>query len=94
MSLKAVFKELQDEYLKFERIENPLHHRADICGFMKLHQLVPGTMDMVAAAEHVEIFLDVSPEALERVATVDDLVYLHRCGVRWNSDADSLAMFV
>lgn len=49
---------------------------------------------MVSAAEHDEIYLDVSGEELCAVATEADLIYLHRCGVRYDSSTDSLAMFV
>jgi hypothetical protein len=96
IDLKAAFEAAEEEFLEFEQIENPLHPRPDICAFMKLHQLVPANpdRDMVAAAEHDEIFLEVDPEALAAVATQEDIVYLHRCGVRLSSETDSLAMFV
>ena len=95
INLKKAFKEADGEYLKFDRIENPLHPRPDICAFLKLHELVPGKgHDIVAAAEHDEIYLDVSPEDLAAVATQEDIVYLYRCGVRISSETDSLAMFV
>lgn len=86
--------DLDGEYLHFERIEKPLHPRPDICAFLRLHELVPGTRDMVSAAEHDEIFLDVDLEQLAAVATEDDVVYLQRCGVRLDESGDGLAMFV
>ena len=93
-NLEQAFDAASDEYIKFERIENPLHRRPDICGFLKLDQLVPGKpRDMVCAAEHDEFFLDVDPEELAKVATQEDIVYLHRCGIRYDTGTDSLAMF-
>lgn len=95
IDLEQAFEAAEVEFLKFERIEKPLHPRPDICAFLRLHELVPGkSRDMVAAAEHDEIYLDVDPEALAAVATQEDIVYLHRCGVRLSSETDSLAMFV
>ncbi len=95
IDLEKAFEAAEDEFLQFKSIENPLHPRPDICAFLKLHELVPGkSHDMVAAAEHDEIYLDVDPEALAAVATQEDIVYLHRCGVRLSSETDSLAMFV
>ncbi len=49
---------------------------------------------MVSAAEHDEILLDVDLEELAKVATEEQIVELIRCGVRYDSSTDSLAMFV
>lgn len=91
--LEALFEKHSDEYVQFERIEKPLHPRPDICAFIRLHELVPGNGDMVCASEHDEFFLDVSPDALAAVATEEDVIMLHRCGVRYDTSTDSLAMF-
>lgn len=82
-----------DEFLKFDRIENPRSKRPDLHAFLLLDELVPGTSDMIAAAEHDEFFIQVSPEALAKVATVEQVRELSRCGVRYDSSNDSLAMF-
>lgn len=92
--MEASFKKFSDEYLNFERIENPPCKRPDICAFLLLDKLVPKTGDMVTAAEHDEIFLETSCETLAEVATEDDILYLTRCGVRYDSELNSLAMFV
>ncbi len=94
MDIKEAFELADGEFLKFDRIENPPCRRRDICAFIKLDQLVPGHRDIVAAAEHDEIYLDVEADELAAVATQDDIVYLHRCGVRWSTEADCLSMFV
>jgi hypothetical protein len=94
--IAEVFEKFDDEFLKFDRVppERKLHPRPDLCAFLLLDRLVPGTSDMVAAAEHDEIWLEVSPEALAAVATEDDILTLIRCGLRYDGDVDSLAMFV
>lgn len=97
IDLEAMFGKHEDEYLRFDRIENPPNKRPDICGFLKLDELLPQvaqTRDIVSAAEHDQIFLDASPDELAKVATEEDIIYLHRCGIRYDGDYDCFAMFV
>ena len=94
MNIKEFFKKNSDEFLEFDEVENKLSNRPDLCAFILLDKLLPGDSDIVSAAEHDEIFLDVDIETLESVATADDLLTLIRCGVRYDSDFDCLAMFV
>lgn len=82
-----------DEFAKFERIESPLHPRPDVCAFLLLHKLCPGTRDMIAAAEHDIFFLDIDMEELAKAATKEDIITLLRCGVYYNSKYDCLAMY-
>lgn len=81
-----------DEYLKFDRVQNKRSNRPDIHAFLLLDSLVPGTRDMVSSAWHDEIALDVDPEAVALAATEDHVVELIRCGVRY--DGGSFQMFV
>jgi len=94
MNLKAAFDKFEADFIKFDRIADPPSMRSDICAFLLLDKLVPGTIDMVTAAEHDEIWLQVDCDVLAKVATEDDILYLVRCGVRYDDDTDSLAMFV
>jgi hypothetical protein len=48
----------------------------------------------VTAAEHDEIWLDVDCERLAEIATEVDILYLVRCGVRYDEYNKSLQMFV
>ena len=94
-NLEELFDKHDDEYLEFERIQNKLSSRPDIHAFILLNSLVQSdSRDMVSAAEHDEIFLDVDPEELAQVATEEQIVDLIRCGVRYSAEHDSLAMFV
>ena len=70
--------------------------RKDLYAFNLLNQLVPPTSmaAMVACAEHDEIWLDVDPEELARVITVEQITELRMCGVRYDTSNGSLAMFV
>jgi hypothetical protein len=51
-------------------------------------------MDMVSAAEHDEIWLDVDCEELAKVITEDQVLELTRCGVHYDSGYDALKLFV
>lgn len=94
IDLDATFEKHNDDYLKFERVENKLHSRPDLCAFLLLDKLLPNDgRDMVCAAEHDEIFLDADCEKLAEVATEEDILTLTRCGVHYDSYTDSLAMF-
>lgn len=86
-----MFDEFEDEFLKFERVKEKFSSRPDLHAFILLDKLLPGTEDMVAAAEHDEIYLSPDPKELAKLATKDELRDLHRCGVR--ADDNGLCMF-
>jgi hypothetical protein len=94
IDIPELFDKYDSDHLKFDRVENKLHHRADICAFLLLDKLLPRNRDMIQAASHDEIFLDANLEELAKVATEDDILMLTRCGVHYDSDTDSLSMFV
>lgn len=94
LDLQEAFSRHDDEFLHFDRVENPRHQRPDLCAFLMLHDLVHGHSDMVASAEHDEIWLDVDREALAAVVTDDIVRDLVRCGVRYDDEVESLAMYV
>lgn len=89
-----IFQEFEDEFIRFDRVENKLSSRPDIHAFILLNQLVPGNRNMVGCAEHDEIWLDIDVDKLKAVATKEQLRELHRCGVRYDRSVESLAMFV
>ena len=95
-TLHERFEAVNDEYIKFENIENPPTNRADLCAFLLLDKLVPSERpnDIVLCSEHDEIWLDIDAEKLNAVATDDDILFLTRCGVGYDSDRDALSMFV
>ena len=90
--IRILSEDGHEEYLKFSRVENPLHARPDICAFLLLDKLVPGNTDIVTSAEHDKIWLDINLAELAVTATPEDITTLIRCGVHY--DDDSLAMFV
>lgn len=94
--LEELFESNDDEFLKFDRIKQPIYPgtlRPDLYAFNLLDALVPGTQDMVSGAEHDEIFLDVDLDKLADKILDWQVIDLIRCGVRFVSEYDSLAMF-
>lgn len=95
IDLEKVFEIHENEYLKFDRVENPPNPRPDISAFILLDWLMPKPgRCILSAAEHDEIFLDIDIDKLASIATSEDILMLIRCGVRLDSATDSLAMFV
>ena len=92
-TLQQRIMRFEDEYLKFERVEKPLCERPDLCAFLLLHRLVPSNQDIISATAHDEIYLNVDMDLLHEKAS-DDLLTLVRCGVRYDSSYDCLAMFI
>lgn len=88
-----MFEEFEEEYIKFDRIDNPPSKRPDICAFLLIEKLLPGNGNMISASEHDEIYLDIDCEEFEKIATKEDIVYLARCGVHYDEDMESLTMF-
>lgn len=92
---EAYEKYSDEEFLTFDkRVINKLSSRADLHAFILLDKLVPGNMDIIGSAEHDEIWIDIDPEDLSKAATEEQMIELIRCGLRYNSETDSLAMFV
>jgi hypothetical protein len=94
--LRATFERLDEEYLKFKSVENRPTNRPDLCAFIVLDRLVPSERgnDIVAAADHDEIWLATDIQKLAEVASEEDILLLVRCGVRYDGGNDCLAMFV
>lgn len=93
-ALRAAFDRHQDEYRRFDRMVAPPVSRPDLCAFLMLAALQPGTQSTLAAAEHDEVWLSVDCDALARVITDAEVRDLHRCGVSLCENRASLQLFV
>jgi hypothetical protein len=89
-NIREFFKEHESEFLQFAR-ENPRPSRPDLTAFLLLDTLLPGTGDIVSAAEH-QIWLAPDIDKVNEVATDEQLITLIRCGVF--IDEDAFSMFV
>lgn len=76
----------------FDRVDNPLHLRPDICAFLLLDKLVPGTREMTTPGEEREILLGTDCGKLSAVATLDDIRVLACCGVHYDKYNDCLVL--
>ena len=97
--LSAAFDRAQDAagLCDFDKITSPKHPRPDICAFILLHEIMGGEnagRDMVCAAAHDQIWLDVDVEKFAERVTEEQVVTLVRCGVMYEEDTESLSMFV
>jgi len=92
--VKLFEKHIDAEFLKFKRIENPSSAAQDLCAFLLLDRLCPGSTKIVAAAEHDVIYLSYDFSDLKDCITEDDVIYLLRCGVWVDREIESLCMFV
>jgi hypothetical protein len=92
MTLKHRFQQFEEDFCCFVQVENPRCGRPDLNAFLLLDELLPGQRDLVCAASHDEIWLDVDLKALTKVITDEQILELVRCGVRL--DSKGLCMFV
>lgn len=87
------FEAVSDEYAKFERIENKRNERPDLHAWLLLDEMFPNPgHDMVSAAAHDEIWLDVEGDDLHKL-TDEQILELVRCGVRYDEGDECLVMF-
>lgn len=96
LNLEELFKKhREEEFLKFDRITNPLHIRPEICAFMLLHKLAPENNGehIIGHAERGEVFLNFNLDVLESNAGEADIITLLRCGVCIN-DFGCLVIYV
>jgi hypothetical protein len=93
--LKAIWNDDDlGDFLQFDRIENKLSARPDLHAMIRLNELFPGDRRMVSCAAHDEIWFDIDGEKFAEIATPQLILELRRCGVRWDTSNDCLAMFV
>jgi hypothetical protein len=92
MDIEKTFDKYEKEFLKFERVENKFSNRPDLHAFILLDKLFPEITDMISSAEHDQIWLDISMEDFEKIATEKIILELVRCGVMF--DEESLSLFV
>lgn len=93
----VTLKEVFDRALKydgrpcpsFSMIAKPPSLRPDLCALVKLETLVPG-VGMMVHCEDGYLRINVDPHQLVRAASFVDILYLVRCGVRYDADVGSL----
>ena len=89
------FEAVNDDYLKFERIENKRSSRPDVHAFILLDELFPSEreMDLIECAEHDIYYFSIEGEQLNKL-TDDHILELTRCGIHYNEEYDRLCSHV
>jgi hypothetical protein len=95
MNIEKMFNMFDDQYIKFENVECKQSNRPDLHAFLLLDRLFPTDNhgDMVSSASHDVICLCITSEQMDTL-TVDNVLELTRCGVRYEPEFDCLTMFV
>lgn len=73
--------------------KDKLSRRLDLHAMMLLDRLVPGTINIIACAEHDQVWLNVDLDELCKVLTPELITELVSCGVLYDADNESLYMF-
>jgi hypothetical protein len=74
--------------------------RRDLCAFLLLDELAKRAGEktcgqtIISAVEHDIVYLNVSPENINVVASDEEILALMQCGVFYDEDNESFAMFV
>jgi len=94
MNINDRFELYNDDHLKFEKVENKKSTRPDLHAFITLDKFFPNYgSDIISAAEHDEIFIDLEEKHIEKLSD-GQILELVRCGVFYNEEYDCLGMFV
>lgn len=92
MERKERFEKYNNEFLRFERVENKKSNRPDLHGFLLLDELFPSNRDIISAAEHDRFWIDIEGKQIEKL-TDKQIIELTRCGIKYDSEFDCLSMF-
>lgn len=94
MSIEDKFELVNEDYGKFELINDKKSSRPDIHAFMLLDCIFESSgRGIVVAASHDVIYLESSSEEISKLSS-DQILELTRCGVMYDSENDCLSMFV
>ena len=94
----SVWKRHSDsEFLAFEKINMPPFKAADLCGLARAYKFVDEArqhQDIVSHSGHDELTINLcAQEAVDNGITEADIIYLLRCGIRYEENNDSFCMF-
>jgi hypothetical protein len=68
--------------------------RPDLCAFLKLEALQPGSQNLISCADHDVFYLDADVDELNMAISDADILYLCRCGVSYSPEHDVLFMLI
>lgn len=89
--------QFEDDFLLFDRIPPPERpfSSSDLCAWALLDKKFPSArgLDMVSGAGHDQVWLRITRTEIAQL-TDEEILYLVRCGVMFESDTETLSMFV
>jgi hypothetical protein len=91
--IEAWFEQHDDEHCEFERIPagERLHESHSLCGLLKLYSLFKEPAKFGYCAEHDQLYIADLDDLVD--LTEDDVIYLRRCGLFYDSDAECISEF-
>ncbi len=97
MDLHERFEQFDSEYLKFENIapERVLSCCRDLNALLLLERILSkeNRHGIISGSDHEIVYIGVDVEALNAVASDEDIKDLRRSGVHYDSECECLAMF-
>lgn len=98
IDVKELFEKHNEEFLKFDRINEPLSSCPDLCAMMYMMNFLTMKQrerhnDIISCSEHDEIFFSIDVDYFSEIASESDVIYLIRCGVRYSEEFSSFCMF-
>lgn len=96
LNLKELYEKHNEEFLRYNKIKNPMHRQVDLNAFLMLDKIAPlnNDRDIIAYAAYDEITLAFDPKKVAENATEQEIIDLIRCGVRYDTDEECFIMFV
>ena len=88
-----LFEKHDDEFNKFDRVQHKLSENQELHGYLLLVKLFPNEARILQSAEHDMVWIGPESDDLESL-TEAQIIELLRCGIHFDGDNDSLAMFV
>ena len=87
MSKEEQFEKCDEEWGKFERIENPRFKTPKLCGLVAIEELEGKEIEF--DAQHDELCCG----SCERELTDEEVIHLLRCRILWNSEHECFYFF-
>lgn len=93
--IRELFEKHDEEFLKFEKVENKLSNKRDLHAFMLLDQLSKDKSgDIIGHAEHDEYLLNFDEEEIENLDLTENIIIdLRRCGVLFDEEFEVFKLF-
>ena len=90
----AQFEAPENEDIYFVDIKNRKTERADLHAFNLIDSLVPSACNILAVAEHDQVWLFVDPSYLADKISPEQVRELVACGLWYDEETQSMSMYI